>query len=130
MFQQNEKVPFTDVVANSCAGEHVALTGTLHIASHVAFSGSDNFTLVQHIQPQRVTGVGLSSGAKFNLTGVDRQTTQVAGPLPFVLTYVYRYNIIGAGVVPNLMMRQAFHVTINAQGEVTSTPGKAEISCK
>lgn len=129
-FQSNEKVPFADMVTNSCLGEDVALVGTLHIASHVTFSGSGNFTLVQHTQPQGVTGVGLTSGAKFNATGIDRQTTQVSGPLPFAITYVNRYNIIGTGSAPNFFVLQALHVTINANGEVTSTPGKLEITCK
>lgn len=130
VFQQNEKVSFADVVANSCLGEDVAFGGTLHLASHETFSGSDNFTLIQHIQPQGVTGVGLTSGAKFNLTGIDRQTTQVAGPLPFVLSYVNRYHIVGTGQAPSFMVQQTFHVTVNANGEITSKPGKLEAVCK
>src|SRR5258708_20352837 len=58
------------------AGERVALSGTLHDLFHVTFDGRGGFHLDVHDNPQAVSGVGLTTGDKYQGTGLPRPNTQ------------------------------------------------------
>ena len=130
----NEIVPFSDVVfvacANGGAGEDVALSGTLHILEHLTENGN-NFSLKLHAQPQGVSGEGLTTGDKYQATGVTQE--RIGGSFQngsFEDTFINNFRIIGQGPGNNFLIHQTIHVTVNANGVVTSEVENSTADCK
>lgn len=115
--------------ANGGAGENVVLTGELHILSHVTISNSGNVSLKIHFQPQGISGDGQVTGDKYQGTGVTQEHVNINNPLPFVDTFVNNFRMIGQGPGNNFSVHQNVHVTVNANGDVTSTVNNNNVSC-
>ena len=129
----NDFVPLALVVLVPCAnggsGELVLLDGTLHIQNHVTINGN-RVNLKEHSQPQEVSGVGLTTGDTYHAVGV----TQEEDSLPITngaaeFTFVNNFRIIGSGPDNNLQVHQVTHVTVNANGDVTSEILKTSVDC-
>ena len=118
----NVAVPFSDVIsipcANGGAGEDVALDGFLHflITETVDRNGVRHTTT--HFQPMGIFGTGLTTGDSYQATGVTRETVIGTEP-PFEVTFVNNYRIIGQGTGNNLLIQEIFHLTVNANGQLT-----------
>ena len=112
------------------AGERVALSGTLHDLSHVTFDGRGGFHLDVHDNPQAVSGVGLTTGDKYQGTGVTRSDTQGTAGGTSVFTFVNNFRIIGSGPGNNFLVHDNIHVTVNPNGTVTSFHNNFSITCK
>ena len=118
--------------ANGGAGENVDISGTLHILLHFTLSDNGRVTLKEHFQPQGAGGIGETTGDTYRATGVtqDIQTSDgIAGP-PFEFTFVNNFRIIGQGAGNNLLIHENLHVTINANGDVTSFHDDFSAECK
>lgn len=116
--------------ADGGAGEFVELSGNLHDLFHLMINGN-RFVLKVHTQPQRIRGVGLSTGDKYQGTGVTQET--FGGSLvngQFSDTFVNNFRIIGQGPGNNFLVHQNLHVTFNANGGVTAIVDNASVSCK
>ena len=116
--------------ANGGVGEVVRLTGILHDLFHLTINGN-RFVLKFHTQPQGIRGVGLTTGDKYQGTGVTQE--RFGGSLvngQFSDTFVNNFRIIGQGPGTNLLVHQVFHVTINANGELTALVDRLSVSCK
>jgi len=128
-FTDSVRFPFAfDVFvpcANNGAGEVVTLVGTLHEVFHIVFDANGRVHFKIHDQPQSVSGIGQTSGAKYQGTGV---TQQQAGTNPF--TFVNNFRIIGQGPGNNFLVHQLFHVTVNANGNVTAFVDRASFECR
>jgi hypothetical protein len=110
----------------------VELSGELHDLFHVTVSSSGRLTLKVHDQPQGVSGVGLTTGAKYHATGVTQEMThqnQVTG-FPFNDTFVNNFRLIGQGPGNNFMVHENLHVTINADGTLTSFHDNFSVECR
>jgi hypothetical protein len=132
----NLSVPINILVFVPCAnggtGEFVQLSGDLHILFHTTIGDSGHVEIKAHFQPQGVSGVGLTTGDKYQATGVTQQTTtfdSVDG-FPFETTFVNNFRIIGQGLGNNFLVHQTFHVTVNANGEVTAFVTNTSVECK
>ncbi len=129
----NEQVPFNTVFFVSCAnggaGEAVVLSGTLHVLIHETVSSSGNFHLKLHFQPQGVSGTGLATGDSYRATGVTQEHFNF-NQLPINDTFVNNFRIIGQGPGNNFSVHQTFHITINANGELTSFQNNFKADCK
>jgi hypothetical protein len=78
----NTSIPVTLFVDIPCAGELVVLNGPLHILSNVTFDKSGGFHVVAHFQPQGISGLGQTTGTKYQATGeTEFQTSAKAGLL-------------------------------------------------
>ena len=129
----NDFVPFAQPVlvpcANGGAGEVVLISGTLHIQNHITIN--DNRASIKvHFQPQGAGGVGLTTGDKYNATGV----TQEHDSLPLTngaaeFTFINNFRIIGQGPDNNLQVHQTVHVTVNANGDVTTIVDNSTVDC-
>jgi hypothetical protein len=127
----NESFPIAIAVFVPCAdggaGEVVVLEGDLHVL--LTITENDNHLSVKsHSQPQGISGTGLSTGDKYQGTGVtqDHFTTG----LGVTFTFVNNFRIIGEGPGNNILVHQTFHVTINANGVVTATVDNFSVECK
>ena len=118
----NQIVPIDLLVNIPCAngglGEDVVLSGTLHILTHITFSNSGNLTIKTHFQPQGISGVGQSTGAKYQGTGVTQDILNLSRGETYTL--VNNFRMIGQGPGNNFALHETFHYTVNANGTLTS----------
>ena len=134
VFTDNIVIPTDLLVFVSCAdggaGEEVLLSGNLHIVTHLAVNGN-RFVFKDHFQPQGISGVGLTTGDKYQATGVtqDRFSGSFVNG-QFSETFVNNFRIIGEGPGNNFLVHETFHVTITANGLVTVEVDRFTTSCK
>jgi hypothetical protein len=116
--------------ANGGVGEDVQLTGFFHNVIHTTINGN-GFVSTFHFQPQGVTGVGLTSGDKYQSTGVGKE--QISGSFvngQFSSTFILNIGIIGQGSGNNAVLHEETHVTINADGQATASFDNFRAECK
>jgi predicted extracellular nuclease len=114
--------------ANAGAGELVLLSGTQHALFHVTTDNQGGLHLKSTIQFQGVSGIGQSSGDKYQATGASQsETTITAGSEQ---TLVNSFKIIGEGPGNNLLVRQTTHVTITANGDLTAFVNNFSVECR
>ncbi len=133
-FTDNVSFPVNIGVFIPCAaggaGEVVFLSGNLHSLSS-STTNDNNFTLTIQNHPQGISGVGLTTGDKYQGTGVTRETLSgsfVNGQ--FSKTFVNNFRIIGQGAGNNFLIHQDLHITFNANGELTASVDNFRAECK
>ena len=131
-FTDNVQIPIEIVVFVPCAaggaGELVDLSGNLHVLFHFTLDDSGGFHSKFHFQPQGVSGTGLTTGDKYQGTGVTQG--QFNGKVGFESTFVNNFRIIGHGPGNNFLVHENFHITVNANGTVTAFVDNFSIECK
>ena len=110
------------------AGELVDLSGTLHVLFSTTLDGSGGFHTYAHFQPQGVIGTGLTTGDQYQGTGVTQD--HFNGTVGSEFTFVDNFRIIGHGPGNNFLVHETFHVTVNANGEVTAFVDNFSFECK
>lgn len=131
----NEIIPFTTTVFVSCAldgaGEFVALTGELHVLVSATVSKSGMSHSEIHSQPANISGNGLTSGDRYQGTGVTRTgiTMDTNDGFPHETTFVNNFRIIGQGPGNNFTVHQTVHITIDANGNVTANIDNTKTDC-
>ncbi len=131
-FTDNVRVPtdlfvFVPCAANG-AGEFVYLTGPLHILFVTTIDDQGGFHSKYHFQPQGISGTGLTTGDKYQATGVTQGT--FTGKVGFEETDVNNFKIIGQGPGNNFLVHENFHFTVNANGQVTAFVDNFSVKCK
>jgi hypothetical protein len=125
------QVPFALDVFIPCVPEDAALSGTLHALLHLTLDAGGGFHGVVHFQPMGVSGVGLTSGLKYQATGVTETTESFASNgAPFDSTSVDNFRIIGQGPGNDFVVHALTHYTVNANGDLTATVLQASAECK
>ena len=133
-FTSNEKQPVDQIVfipcANGGAGENVELTGTFHILIHTTVN-ANNFTTKYHFQPQGISGIGQTTGIKYQGSGVTQE--EIKGSLKngkFIDTYINNFHVVGQGSGNNYLVHTNTHITVNANGETTASVDNLMSDCK
>jgi hypothetical protein len=111
-------------------GEVVDLSGSLHVAFSITVNGN-NVHINSLANPQGVTGVGETTGAKYQGTGVTRSDMNfdvVAFPLN--VTLVNNFRIIGQGPNNNFLAHENLHMTVNADGTLTTFIDNFSFTCQ
>jgi hypothetical protein len=111
------------------AGELVMLSGSLHVLSHVTENGN-RFRAVSHFNPQKVTGTGMTTGTVYQGTGVSRET--FSGSFTngqYTETFIDNFRLIAKAGAESLKIHETFHVTVNANGEVTAVVEQYSADC-
>ena len=125
-----QKIPFDTVLApEDACGEAIHLSGTLLAQFTFTETPSGNVEVGFHFNPQGVTGVGLTSGATYHATGETLGTTTIRAGGGISDTFVNNFKIIGAGKAQNFLETDVIHLTVNANGDVTTTVEKSTIRC-
>jgi len=129
----NDFIPFAQGVLVPCAdggaGEIVLISGTLHIQNHITINGN-RASIKFHAQPQGASGVGLTTGDVYRATGETQEHDSI--PISngaFEFTFVNNFKIIGPGPDNNLLVHQNVHVTIDANGNVTTVVDNSSVEC-
>jgi hypothetical protein len=117
--------------ANGGAGESVALSGALRVGSFTMADGNGGLHVRTHVQPDGVTGVGQTTGLRYRGTGgtIELSSEAVDGA-PSTYTMVNNFRIIGQGPRNNLHVHTTLHMTVNANGEVTSSVNVTSAECR
>jgi hypothetical protein len=128
-FTINLQFPITISVFVPCAlggaGEVVDLSGMLHELFHVVSTPGGRLQLKLHDQPQGISGTGETSGEKYQATGVTQQLSNTN-----TFTFVNNFRIIGQGPDNNFLVHELFHVTVNANGEITAFVDGTSVECR
>jgi len=111
------------------AGESVTLSGEMHKVYHATVNdGCGSVHITNNCQPQRITGIGLTSGDKYRATGVTQGSFN--GWVGTRETDVNNFRIIGQGPGNNFLLHETVHITVNANGEVTADVDNYRFECK
>jgi hypothetical protein len=116
-------IPLDAIRSGDCTGEDVELSGTIHLVSQLQSDGSE----VGHINFQGVSGVGLTSGTTYRSSSVDN--FRLAAPYPSDITSVRSLRLISPGPEDDLLVRFLFHITVNANGEITAEVEDVNFEC-
>jgi hypothetical protein len=132
--QINDKTVIDLVVFIPCAangsGEIVDLSGPLHTLITFTINGN-NVSGKFHFQPQGISGVGETTGNKYQATGVTQQTFKASlqnGQTN--LTFVNNFRIIGQGPGNNFLVHETLHLNFNADGTLTVFHDNFRVVCK
>jgi hypothetical protein len=132
--------PSTQIVVNPisitkfvpCAdgglGEDVSLSGTIHSVFHVTLDGLGGAHVVVIHNPQDVSGVGLTTGAKYQ--GVGTHMDVFNATVGVEETTVTTSQLIGQGPGNNFLVHDVVHTTVLASGVVTSFQDHVTVECK
>ena len=110
------------------AGEWIVLYGEMHELFHTTLDDNGGFHLKFHVQPQGLSGTGLTSGDKYQGTGVTQDSFN--GKVGRTYTFVNNYRMIGQGPGNNLLVHENMHITVNANGDVTAVVDNVRVDCK
>jgi hypothetical protein len=112
------------------AGEMVHLEGDLHVLITFNINGN-NVNGQSHFQPQGVSGTGLTTGDRYQATGITRDDFK--GSLQnnqYKATFVNNFRIIGQGPGNNFLAHATTHIAINANGDVTAEVENVTDDCQ
>jgi hypothetical protein len=116
-------IPLDVIRSGDCTGEDVQLSGTIHLVSQTQPDGSE----VGHINYQNVSGVGLTSGTTYRASTVD--TFRLEAPFPSDIHSVRSLRLISPGPEDDLLVMFLFHITVNANGEITAEIEDVNFEC-
>ena len=132
--QNSRDEPITLSLYISCAndghGEYVDVSGTTHVTLNFTVSANGS-TLVMHVNPQGLVGVGQTTGNIYRATGVTQVATTVAADgYPYEYTVVNNFRFIGPGSGNNYNLHSLQHATVNANGSMTVFIDSFSTDCK
>ena len=116
-------IPLESIRSGDCTGEDVELSGTIHLVSQTQPDGSE----VGHVNYQAVSGVGLTSGTTYRASSVD--SFRLAAPFPSDIHSVRSLRLISPGPEDDLLVKFLFHVTVNANGEISAEVEDVDSEC-
>ena len=91
----------------------------------------DNVTGKEQSQPQGGSLVGETTGDTYRATGGTKRSFEGSlqdGQSTF--TFVNNFRLIGPGPGNNLFVHETFHITVNADGDVTVVHDSGSVDCK
>jgi hypothetical protein len=113
--------------ANGGAGELVELTGRLGIVQAATFDAAGGAHLYVHVNPQGVSGTGLSTGTSYRGVGVTVQQLNLGFGAEQVI--VSNFLVIGAGSTPDLRVHETLVVVVSANGFLTARVTNVRVTC-
>ena len=116
-------LPLHAIRSNECNGEQVELSGVIHLVSQTMPDGS----VLGHFNYQHVTGIGLSSGIQYRAAAVDQ--VRLEAPFPSSIQSVRHFRLLAQGTEANVLVDAIFHITVNANGEVTAEIDELTTRC-
>jgi hypothetical protein len=126
-----EEISFYEFVecAAGGAGEIVYVSGTLHYMWHATddANGGVHLTMISH--PMGVTGVGQTTGDVYRGVGALKEQVNY-GNIGETYSFAWIYMLVGPGNGNNIYLHENQHVTVNANGELTSDVDNYFAGCK
>jgi hypothetical protein len=107
-------LPLHAIRSNDCTGEQIEIMGTIHLVYNEQPGGGQ----IGHFNYQNTSGIGLTSGDIFRVTSTD--LVHLSAPFPSDITAVSTFHLISQGQGDNLLVHVLYHITVNAQGDITT----------
>ncbi|SMD43329.1 hypothetical protein SAMN00777080_1919 [Aquiflexum balticum DSM 16537] len=124
---QSSQGTFPFLASVDLCGELVDIEGEFHVVTNSVTSNSGNTTSKYHIN-LKGTGVGQTSGAIYQVNETINETSNSAKG--FNVTFNRSFSLIGQGKAPNFKGNITYHITINANGELTAEVDNFRAICK
>lgn len=122
-----EIVPLQLTVLIPCVPEDVSVGGSLHIVTHTTVNSDGSFHAVSHFNPQGVRGIGNSTGHTYRGTGATHTVINLHAGVQE--TYVNNFRFLGQGRARNYTVHENAHVTVNANGQMTTLVDNLKVTC-
>jgi hypothetical protein len=128
---QNIKVPADEFpAANICNGDQLQLQGTLHLIQQgEVVADAPRQHEVQHLNSQRLTGVGVPSGESYIVDYISNSSFNARVDGANVTTLEVMMNVVSRASGENSQIQTVFHVTQNANGETTAAFQNFHVHC-
>lgn len=130
----DKNLSYSSTIFVPCAGENVFFTGTEHIVIDHNINKSGRLAFKYHMNLMGISGVGVTSGEKYQITEVDKgnHSEDTTDGYPVVFTILQNLHILGLGSGNVYMVTMRWHCTVNANGDLTADIDNlpAEVECK
>lgn len=123
----NTSEPISGTIVNPCNGEVVTYSGYIHDTYHLTFDNAGGVHIVFQDNAQGIHGVGDLGNA---YTGTQAQHDSMNGNVGEEETATSTFTIISHGSAPNFVAHSDFHITVNADGTVTSYHDNMSATCQ
>jgi hypothetical protein len=130
---QTETETFTyeeSVLYHPCTGELIRLEGRVHFLVHFTYvvDGSTHFT--SQVNGQGLRGIGETSGVSYVWNFASGSNFTIDDPYPLVVTVPFNSHVIAEGTEPDFRHHFLSHLTINENGEITSSVFESRTECE
>jgi hypothetical protein len=119
----------TVVTAGGCPYEDVYVTGKAHLVVRFTTDAKGGVHGGFHLNHQGVSGTGLESGANYSWPLVQSGSFNVAPGGAYTETFIVSDKLIGQGPNNNSRIEVHFHITVNANGQVTAFLDSFSLAC-
>ena len=104
----------------SCIGETIYISGINHSVVKYSVDSQDCAHIISHTNWQNVTAEGEDTGNIYQLQWSEHYSERLCGGYPYVVTVAGVATLTSpGGDVPNHIVPFNYHMTINANGELT-----------
>jgi hypothetical protein len=110
-----------------CTGESILLEGQIRWVFHVTTDAAGGLHLATHSNAH-AAGTG-ADGTRYRFKDMAKSVMKLSGSAQLVEGFVLNHHVIGQGGAADFRLRERFHLTVNANGEVTATFDESESSC-
>jgi hypothetical protein len=120
--------PVSYTLVNSCNGETVSLSGTMHFDYHFQTdpSGNTNYFVTS---TSNLTGTG-TSGVKYVAKDSTNYHTVTHSAEASNFTNTEKLKLVSQGPTPNMMLRQQTHVVVDRSGNMKADTSNYKVDCK
>jgi hypothetical protein len=124
--------PAPEILAaiESCVGEPVDFKGTITMVAHETDDPTGGVHVGMTFIAVDTSAVGENTGTVYRSPGQFQTKFNVSGPPPLEFTNFFNIGLISPGSGPNFTLRDRFHVTINANGDINVTVDESSAVCK
>jgi hypothetical protein len=126
----NETIPFTSTMLNPCNADQVTFQGNMHVTNQFTTDSSGGTHLKTHVNYQDVSGTGTPSGINYRVGTTTNETLNDNDGPQSEMTIISTVKLITQGPALNYFLHLVFHVTVNANGQTTSTVDESRIECR
>jgi hypothetical protein len=131
----NERIPFEGILyGGDCIGEDLSLSFIPHFVTHTTIDPNRILHLKIRYNLSSFKAEGVTTGIKYqgseNLNQVYVGSADQFSEPPWEMTFNYTTTTIGQGSAPNFRIKVRVHVTVNANGETTSSIDRTSITCE
>ena len=126
----NETIPFTSTLLNPCTLDQVTFQGDMHVTNTMTTDSGGGTHLKTHVNYQDVSGTGAPSGINYNVRTTSNETTNDNDGPQSEATIISTVRLISQGSSLNYFLQLVFHVTVNGNGQTTSTVTESRIECR
>lgn len=121
-----QDVPFHEEVTNPCNNDAVIVDGTSHWVITITVDNALGYHMNSSII-SRGTGLG-ATGKEYKVNDETKESLEIPLP-PTTTTMVHQVVAIGPQQVDNFILQTRFHITINANGDISAFFDRFEAKC-